>query len=126
MLKVPGAHKGGQSNMKLLVIVLNKVEVFDKLMEEFGENKISGATIIDSMGMMHIFSDNENLDFFGSLRKVLNPAHKENKTIFMVVDEKQIPVISKILNKVTGGLDKPDTGIMFAVPVDYKEGLYED
>jgi len=112
--------------MKLLIIVLNKLEVFDKLMEEFGENKISGATIIDSMGMMHIFSDNENMDFFGSLRKVLNPEHKENKTIFMVVDEKKIPLISRILNNVTGGLNKPDTGILFTVPVDYKEGLYEE
>jgi hypothetical protein len=31
--------------------------------------------------------------------------------------------VSKIVNKVTGGLDKPNTGIIFTVPVKYMEGI---
>ena len=74
--------------MKLLIIVLNKTECLEELLEEFGKNEISGATIIDSKGMIQELSDREEFEcrFFGALRKLLNPAHKENKTIFMVTD----------------------------------------
>lgn len=38
--------------MKLLVIILNKTECLEELLEAFSENNISGATIIDSKGML--------------------------------------------------------------------------
>ncbi len=111
--------------MKLLVIVLNKTECLEDLLEEFGKNNISGATIIDSKGMMQELSDHEDLDFsfVGSLRSFLNPSHKENKTIFMVTPEENVRIISEIVNEITGGLDKPDTGILFTVSIDRLEGL---
>lgn len=65
----------------------------------------------------------DDFQFLGSLRMILNPDHKENKTIFMVLNDDQIPMVSKIVNDVTGGLDKPDTGIMFSTPLNYLEGL---
>ena len=37
--------------MKFVLIVLNKVEVLDELLEDFVENGIHGATIINSTGM---------------------------------------------------------------------------
>ena len=111
--------------MKLLIIVLNKTECLEELLEAFGKNEISGATIIDSKGMIQELSDREEFDFsfFGSLRNLLNPAHKENKTIFMVTDESNIDTIYKITDKVTGGLSRPDTGILFTLPIDRLEGL---
>ena len=100
--------------MKLLVIVLNKVECLDKLLTAFGKQHIPGATILDSKGMLR---------FLGSLRLLMNPAHKENKTIFMVVPDEKVDTVSAIVNKVTGGLEKPDTGILFTVPIDHVEGM---
>ncbi len=44
----------------------------------------------------------------------------------MVAEDDKVPVISKIVNDVTGGLDKPDTGILFTVPVSYAEGLVKN
>jgi hypothetical protein len=41
----------------------------------------------------------------------------------MVTKEERVKEISKITNDVTGGLDKPDTGILFTLPIDYLEGL---
>jgi hypothetical protein len=58
-----------------------------------------------------------------SLRMLLDPGHKESRTIFMVIKEEQIPTISEIVNDVTGGLDQPDSGIIFTVPVGYTEGF---
>lgn len=109
--------------MKLLVVVLNKTECLERLLASFTKNKIPGATIIDSRGMAQELDQSEELDFMLSLRTLIHPAHQENKTIFMAVADDMVPKISRIVNEVTGGFDKPDTGILFTVPIDYIEGL---
>lgn len=111
--------------MKLVTIILNKTECLDEILEEFSNNKISGATIIDSKGMVQELyeHDHEDLYFLVSLRSLLTPSHKENKTIIMVAKDDDVKVISRIVNKATGGLDKPDTGILFTLPIDYLEGI---
>ena len=111
--------------MKLVTIILNKIECLDNLLEEFSNEGLSGATIIDSKGMMQelISNDHEDLSFLVSLRSLLNPTHKENKTIIMVAKDEDVKKISELVNKATGDLDKPDTGILFTLPIDYLEGL---
>ena len=109
--------------MQLVIIVLNKVEVLDKMLKQFGDANIPGATILDSKGMAMELGEIDELRFLGSLRMMLNPAHHESRTIFLVVEEDRIPTLSKIVNEVTGGLDKPDTGVLFSVPVNYTEGF---
>ena len=112
--------------MKLLIIVLNKIECLERLLTAFGENRIPGATILDSKGMAQELEQFDDLRFRMSLRLLINPAHRENKTIFLVVPEELVPKISRIVNDVTGGLGKPDTGILFTVPIDYLEGMREE
>lgn len=112
--------------MKLLIIVLNKIECLERLLTAFGTNNIPGATIIDSKGMAQELEQFSDLDFMFSLRKLINPAHRENKTIFMVVPEALVSKVSRIVNEVTGGLNNPDTGILFTVPIDHIEGLREE
>lgn len=109
--------------MQLLIIVLNKIECLDRILKRFGDEKIPGATILDSKGMAMELGQIDELRFLGSLRMMLNPAHSESKTIFMVIDKDKISTVSKIVNEVTGGLNNPDTGIMFSVNVDYTEGF---
>ena len=41
----------------------------------------------------------------------------------MVCKENLVPTISEVVNEVTGGLNNPDTGILFTVPVNYMEGI---
>lgn len=109
--------------MKLLIIVLNKIECLDRLLTRLGKHNIPGATILDSKGMAQELESHDELRFLGSLRLLMNPAHKENKTIFMVLSEDKVAEVSRIVNEVTGGLDHPDTGILFTLPIDYVEGL---
>ncbi|MBO4391712.1 MAG: hypothetical protein J5816_00240 [Clostridia bacterium] len=109
--------------MQLLVIVLNKIECLEAILERFYEENISGATILDSTGMAHSLSSFDELRFMASLRLLINPDNRESKTIFMVVKEEKIAEISEIVNDITGGLKNPDTGIMFTVPVTYTEGI---
>lgn len=107
----------------LLTIILNKVDCLEELLTAFADNDISGATILESTGMAHTLGEMDENKFIGSLRMVLDLDRKDSKTIFMVIPEDQIKKISSIVNRVTGGLDKPDTGILFTLPVSYTEGI---
>jgi hypothetical protein len=47
-----------------------------------------------------------------------------NKTIFSVVhNEEVVQQAKKLVEKIVGSLDKPGTGIMFTLPVDWAAGL---
>lgn len=109
--------------MCLVVIVLNQTDSLNVLLEELSRHGIMGATILDSHGMAHSLYEYDELRFFGSLRILLDPQRKESKTILMVCEEDSVPTISKVVNEVTGGLNHPDTGILFTVPVNYTEGI---
>ena len=105
-------------NMKLVVIVLNKTECLEELLEEFANRDLQGATILESRGMMQELSDEPEMEFLFSLRHILNPIHRENRTIFMAASESKVASIVEAVNKVTGGLDRGDTGILFTLPID--------
>ena len=107
--------------MKLLLLVLNKVEKLEEVLEGYLEIGITGATIIDSVGMGHILS--EEVPIFAGLRFMFSGAKPSNKIILSAInDDKEKPAI-RLLTKILGGLDKPGTGIVFSLPISSVEGL---
>lgn len=111
--------------MQLYVLVLNKTNALEPLFEAMMKAGINGATVLDSTGMMRVLADDENADFpmLGLLRHVYSPERRASKTVFIVLEDQQVSVLTRIIDKVTGGLDNPDTGIAFTVPVDFVKGL---
>jgi nitrogen regulatory protein PII len=107
--------------MKLLILILNKVEKLEEVLEGFLEVGVTGATIIDSVGMGHILS--EEVPIFAGLRFMFAGAKPHNKTIISVIkDDKEDEAIN-ILNNILGDLGEPGIGIVFTIPLDRVEGL---
>ena len=107
--------------MKLLILILNKVEKLEEVLEGFIEIGITGATIIDSVGMGHILS--KEVPIFLGLRFMFAGAKPHNKMVFSTIkDEKEEPAID-LLKKILGDLNEPGTGIVFTIPLDRVEGL---
>ena len=107
--------------MKLLVLILNKVEKLEEVLEGFVEIGITGATALDSVGMGHILC--EEVPIFAGLRFMFAGARPHNKTIFSVIkDEKEDEVIG-LLRKILGDLNRPGTGLVFTFSLDRVEGL---
>lgn len=107
--------------MKLLVLFLNKVEKLEEVLEGYVEVGVTGATVVDSVGMGHILS--EEVPIFAGLRFMFAGAKPHNKTVFSVIrDEKEEEVI-RILQKILGDLNQPGTGIVFTFSLDRVEGL---
>ncbi|HBL84753.1 MAG: hypothetical protein A2Y17_01815 [Clostridiales bacterium GWF2_38_85] len=110
-------------NTQLLVLVLNKVEVLETLLIEFNAAGIKGATIINTTGMAHTLASNKDDSYIiASLRAMLSDDIVDSRTIFMVLDESKVPVARSVIRNVVGDLSKPNTGIMFILPVSYVEG----
>lgn len=107
--------------MKLLILILNKVEKLEEVFEGFIEIGITGATVIDSVGMGHILS--EEVPIFAGLRFMFAGSKPHNKTVISAIkDEKEKPAI-EVLQKILGDLNEPGTGIVFTIPLDRVEGL---
>ena len=109
--------------MKLVVIVLNMLDCLDKLLTAFGKNSIPGATILSSRGMAQTLEAHDELRFIGSLRMLMNANYKENRTILMAVPDEKVDTVVELVDKATGGLDQPDSGILFTLPIDRVEGM---
>ncbi|MBN1271556.1 MAG: hypothetical protein JXB26_04725 [Candidatus Aminicenantes bacterium] len=107
--------------MKLLILILNKVEKLEEVLEGFVEIGITGATVIDSVGMGHILS--EEVPIFAGLRFMFSGAKPYNKMIFSVIDEKKEEAAIDILGRILGDLNSPGTGIIFVIPLDKVIGL---
>ena len=107
----PSDFGKGEKFMQVLFLVLNRTEYLETLLERLLESGIHGCTVLDSMGMMRVIDKSgDDLPMFGALRQLFDPARESSKTLMMVLAE--------------DGLDHPDTGIMFAVPALFVEGLW--
>lgn len=111
--------------MQLFVLVLNHTEYLETILSEMLEKGIGGGTILDSTGMMRVLDTDENVDLpmLGLLRHIYSPERKRSKTVFAVMKDEKIPMMMEIINRVTGGLHKPDTGVAFAIPLSFVEGV---
>lgn len=107
--------------MKLLVLVLNKEEYTEQVLERFVELGVPGATIIDTIGMGRVLS--QEIPIFAGFVDMMAGARPSNKTIFTLVEDDSLEDIRQGVEDVMGNLDEPGTGIMFTVPVDYYKGV---
>lgn len=111
--------------MKLMVFILNKVEALEPLLTAFADHGIGGATILSSTGMARALHAYDDDSIFGSLRAILDPEREANKTIMTVLKDEQVDVALAAIEETVGDLSRPDTGIVFTVPVDYIKGMHK-
>lgn len=107
--------------MKLLVVFLNKVEKLEEVLEGYVEIGITGATVLDSVGMGHILC--EEVPIFAGLRFMFAGAKPHNKTVISVIKDEKEEEAFRVLEKILGDLNKPGTGIVFTFALDRVEGL---
>lgn len=106
--------------MELLVVILNRVELLDDLLSYFVEEGVSGATVVDSVGMGRIIA---TMPIFAGFRDLMAGNRPTNKTILAVVDSRMMPTLEEGITKVLGDLSKPGTGLFFTLPISRVRGL---
>ncbi len=115
--------------MKLLIFITKQTECINPILHELLREKISGATVIDCMGMLKSLNESsiEPPPIFGSLRHFVNPGNESVKLLMIVArDEERMEQIRQIIHRQSADLAQPNTGILFEVPVDNVEGVPKD
>jgi nitrogen regulatory protein PII len=108
--------------VKLFVYVLNQPEKIDEVLSGFIEIGITGATIVDSVGMGRILSN--DFPVFAGFQSVLSGSHPDNKTIISVVDDdRKVDEALSLIEEVCGRFGEPGAGIAFTVLLDEVHGL---
>ena len=107
--------------MKLMVIILNRLDALEALLEGLSSVGVGGATIIESSGMAMTLSRLDSSVLSSSIRSLFS-GDEDNRTIFSVIKDEQLEVVRKVVYKTVGDLSKPNTGILFTIPLDFVEG----
>ncbi|WP_124100325.1 hypothetical protein [Ruminococcus sp. Marseille-P6503] len=108
--------------MKLMVIILNKIDALDYLLEGLSAAGIGGATIIESSGLAMTLSKLDSSFVSASIRALFS-GNEDNRTILSVIRNDQLELARKVVYNTVGDLSMPNTGILFTVPIDFAEGI---
>ena len=106
--------------MKLLLIVLNSTEQLEEVLEGLIEVGVTGATVVDSMGMGHIIED---VPLFAGMRNIFKAAKPRNNMIFSVVTDTQAADALPILDTILDCAHPRGKGIAFTLPIDSAIGV---
>ena len=104
--------------MNLLTVILKKADLTSDICKDLAEAGIHGGTIIDAVGMASIIEKMDDLPIFGMLKSIL--ADDDDHDI--VVNDEEMEKAKAVIHDAVG-LEEPNTGIMFAMPVTFVEGL---
>ena len=110
--------------MKLMVIILNKIDALEYLLEGLSAAGIGGATIIESSGMAMTLNKLDSSFVSASIRALFSSGGSEdNRTIISVIRNDQLDIARKVIYSTVGDLSMPNTGILFTLPIDFAEGI---
>lgn len=107
--------------MKLMVIILNKTDSLEYLLEGLSAAGITGATILESTGLAGMLTRLDSSMLSSSIRSLFSGS-EDNRTVLSVIKNNQLETARKIIYNTVGDLSEPNTGIMFTVPIDFCEG----
>ena len=102
--------------MKLLILFLNREELLEDILSYFVESGISGATIIESVGMGRVLT--YDIPIFAGFRDLMAGSRPYNKTIFTVADESLVEEAVEGIKRICRECDGPGTGLLVTLPVE--------
>ncbi len=114
--------------MIIVVIILNEEESLDDLLSVMMEFEITGATILDGVGMERILAN--DVPIFAGLVQSLGGSRPYNKNIIALFKDKgTLAGFIEVLKEIGVDFRKPGIGVLFALPVSFslsQDGIFED
>lgn len=116
------SEAGGQE-LELLFMVVKDYHLRDQILEGFLELGIAGATVVEARGMAQVLA--RDVPIFAGLVSLFPGGNTDSHLIFSVLPAARHSEVARLVQDVTGGFERPGSGIMFAVPVKSVQGLAE-
>ncbi|MCS6845918.1 MAG: hypothetical protein NZ528_16610 [Caldilineales bacterium] len=112
----------------MVVVVLDNVDQCMPLLDAWEAAGARGVTILESSGIgrmrrMHMRDD---LPLMPSLQRILKAEEHRHRTLFSVVEtEEEAQRLVEAAERVVGDFSRPDTGLLFVVPLWQVRGLHK-
>ncbi len=114
--------------MLMVCIILNKEEYIDDLLSVMMELEITGATILDGVGIERILAN--DVPIFAGLIRSLGGSRPYNKNIIALFkDKKTLSKLIGVLEEIGIDFKEPGMGEIFALSVGFslnQDGIFED
>ena len=111
--------------MYLVIIILNKEEHLDDILQTFVEVGISDATVVDSQSMGKVLAF--EVPIFAGLRYKMDGSRPYSKMIFAVSEDMEtIEYLIKILEDMDIGMNEPGVLRIMTVKLENIYGKAED
>lgn len=108
--------------MTLLVFICNNPDLVEEVLEGYLEVGVTGATVVDSMGMGRVLST--EVPIFAGFQSLFSAASSSNKTILSVIkDAETVTETLDMIEEICGPLGDPGVGIAFTISLDQVRGL---
>jgi len=101
---------------QLLIVILDDLKPLPDLLRAWRAIGVSGATILESVGAYRAENWLSRAGL-GALSRLFEAEEVRRRTILTVVDDAMLDEAIAEADRVVGGFDRPNTGILFAVPI---------
>lgn len=112
--------------MQLVILIIHNKNHMDSILVEMMNSGIKGGSLLECEGALQALNHRGITPppAFGSLREYLNPENEErNKMLICAMSDENVAVTRNIANEITGGLEHPNTGVMFCLPLLSADGI---
>ena len=110
--------------MFLLTMVLDDTSRLNEVLQAWEESGVRGVTILESTGLARTLERHHARGAYAGFSHVFGGGRVGHNTLFAVIDDVAVAeAVAARVNTLLGGLDRPNTGILFVVPVLFAWGL---
>ena len=106
---------------RMVVLVMERFGRTKEVMDAWQDVGVSGITVWESRGIGRMHDDvglRDDIPIMPSLSTLLQTREEEHRTIFTLVeDDEMVDKLIDVTEEITGGLDGPNKGILFVLPV---------
>jgi nitrogen regulatory protein PII len=111
----------------MVLLIIDDLKSYPAVLDAWDAAKVPGITILDSTGMGKVRQESirDDIPMMPSLSDIFRSRERRHRTIFSVVEgEEKVDQLVKITQEILGDLNKPDTGVLFVLPVSRVVGLH--
>lgn len=112
--------------MQLLVYITNQADKMPHVLSGLMDKGVSGATVVNCEGMLHMLAASSQVEtpaLFGKVRSLFNDNEEQGKMMLAVMPDELIADAKQVIQSICGDFTKPNTGIVFSLPVMHFEGV---
>jgi len=109
---------------ELLVIILDDLDRLPGLLESLRKAGVPGFTLLDSVGGYRASNWLDEIGLSG-IKKMFGASELKRRAILAVVERDKIDAAIAAAEQAVGGFGRPNSGILFTLPVNHAIGLHK-